>query len=144
VCCGNTTRPLAYELEVISDPTFLGDSPLHLEFRSRGLRAIRDGDRRMSIEIVESFTKANETAFAGGEEEAAKPVHNKEPRIWRNEACPRQQQEVLETLRRVILLKRQVTVTKSECKIIPTVLHQVGKPTYSLNTATATLNIVSA
>ena len=34
-----------------------------------------------------AFTKANETAFAGGEEEAAKPVRNKGPRIGRNEPC---------------------------------------------------------
>ncbi|MFY9555646.1 MAG: preprotein translocase subunit SecA [Blastocatellia bacterium] len=35
-----------------------------------------------------AFTKANETAFAGGEEETAKPVRNKGPRIGRNEPCP--------------------------------------------------------
>jgi preprotein translocase subunit SecA len=35
-----------------------------------------------------AFTKANETAFAGGEEEQAKPVRNKGPRIGRNEPCP--------------------------------------------------------
>ncbi|HYP29247.1 MAG TPA: preprotein translocase subunit SecA [Blastocatellia bacterium] len=35
-----------------------------------------------------AFTKANETAFAGGEEEQAKPVRNKGPRIGRNETCP--------------------------------------------------------
>ena len=35
-----------------------------------------------------AFTKANETAFAGGEEEAAKPVRNKGPRVGRNDACP--------------------------------------------------------
>jgi preprotein translocase subunit SecA len=35
-----------------------------------------------------AFTKANETAFAGGEVEAAKPVRNKGPRIGRNDACP--------------------------------------------------------
>ena len=34
-----------------------------------------------------AFTKANETAFAGGEEEAAKPVRNKGPRIGRNDPC---------------------------------------------------------
>ncbi|HSQ19275.1 MAG TPA: SEC-C metal-binding domain-containing protein, partial [Blastocatellia bacterium] len=35
-----------------------------------------------------AFTKANETAFAGGEEEAAKPIRNKGPRIGRNDPCP--------------------------------------------------------
>ena len=35
-----------------------------------------------------AFTKANETAFAGGEEESAKPVRNKGPRIGRNDPCP--------------------------------------------------------
>jgi preprotein translocase subunit SecA len=35
-----------------------------------------------------AFTKANESAFAGGEEEQAKPVRNKEPRVGRNEPCP--------------------------------------------------------
>ncbi len=35
-----------------------------------------------------AFTKANETAFAGGEEEVAKPVRNKGPRIGRNDPCP--------------------------------------------------------
>ena len=34
-----------------------------------------------------AFTKANETAFAGGEEETAKPVRNKGPRIGRNDPC---------------------------------------------------------
>jgi preprotein translocase subunit SecA len=34
-----------------------------------------------------AFTKANETAFAGGEEESAKPVRNKGPRIGRNDPC---------------------------------------------------------
>jgi preprotein translocase subunit SecA len=34
-----------------------------------------------------AFTKANETAFAGGEEEAAKPVRHKGPRVGRNELC---------------------------------------------------------
>jgi uncharacterized protein YchJ len=34
------------------------------------------------------FTKANETAFAGGEEEQAKPVRNKEPKVGRNAPCP--------------------------------------------------------
>jgi preprotein translocase subunit SecA len=34
-----------------------------------------------------AFTKANETAFAGGEEEAAKPIRNKGPRIGRNDPC---------------------------------------------------------
>jgi preprotein translocase subunit SecA len=35
-----------------------------------------------------AFTKANETAFAGGEEETAKPVRNKGPKIGRNDPCP--------------------------------------------------------
>jgi preprotein translocase subunit SecA len=35
-----------------------------------------------------AFTKANESAFAGGEEETAKPIRNKEPRVGRNEPCP--------------------------------------------------------
>jgi preprotein translocase subunit SecA len=35
-----------------------------------------------------AFTKANETAFAGGEEETAKPIRNKGPRVGRNDACP--------------------------------------------------------
>jgi preprotein translocase subunit SecA len=35
-----------------------------------------------------AFTKANETAFAGGEEEAPKPVRHKGPRIGRNDPCP--------------------------------------------------------
>jgi preprotein translocase subunit SecA len=35
-----------------------------------------------------AFTKANETAFAGGEEEQARPVRNKGPRIGRNDPCP--------------------------------------------------------
>jgi len=35
-----------------------------------------------------AFTKANETAFAGGEEEAAKPIRNKGPRVGRNDLCP--------------------------------------------------------
>ncbi len=35
-----------------------------------------------------AFTKANESAFAAGEEEEAKPVRNKEPRVGRNELCP--------------------------------------------------------
>ena len=35
-----------------------------------------------------AFTKANETAFAGGEEEAAKPIRNKGPRVGRNDPCP--------------------------------------------------------
>jgi preprotein translocase subunit SecA len=35
-----------------------------------------------------AFTKANETAFAGGEEDSAKPVRNKGPRVGRNELCP--------------------------------------------------------
>jgi preprotein translocase subunit SecA len=35
-----------------------------------------------------AFTKANESAFAAGEEEAAKPIRNKEPRVGRNEPCP--------------------------------------------------------
>jgi preprotein translocase subunit SecA len=34
-----------------------------------------------------AFTKANETAFAGGEEEHAKPIRNKGPRIGRNDPC---------------------------------------------------------
>jgi preprotein translocase subunit SecA len=34
-----------------------------------------------------AFTKANETAFAGGEEESAKPVRNKGPRVGRNDPC---------------------------------------------------------
>jgi preprotein translocase subunit SecA len=34
-----------------------------------------------------AFTKANETAFAGGEEETAKPVRNKGPRVGRNDPC---------------------------------------------------------
>ncbi|MBI3652783.1 MAG: preprotein translocase subunit SecA [Acidobacteria bacterium] len=34
-----------------------------------------------------AFTKANETAFAGGEEETAKPIRNKEPRVGRNDPC---------------------------------------------------------
>jgi preprotein translocase subunit SecA len=34
-----------------------------------------------------AFTKANETAFAGGEEEIAKPVRHKGPRVGRNELC---------------------------------------------------------
>ena len=34
-----------------------------------------------------AFTKANETAFAGGEEEAAKPIRNKGPRVGRNDPC---------------------------------------------------------
>jgi preprotein translocase subunit SecA len=34
-----------------------------------------------------AFTKANETAFAGGEEETAKPIRNKGPRIGRNDPC---------------------------------------------------------
>jgi preprotein translocase subunit SecA len=34
-----------------------------------------------------AFTKANETAFAGGEEEAAKPVRHKGPRVGRNDLC---------------------------------------------------------
>jgi preprotein translocase subunit SecA len=34
-----------------------------------------------------AFTKANETAFAGGEEESAKPIRNKGPRIGRNDPC---------------------------------------------------------
>jgi preprotein translocase subunit SecA len=34
-----------------------------------------------------AFTKANETAFAGGEEEAAKPVRHKGPRVGRNDPC---------------------------------------------------------
>jgi len=35
-----------------------------------------------------AFTKANETAFAGGEEEAAKPIRNKGPRIGRIDPAP--------------------------------------------------------
>ena len=35
-----------------------------------------------------AFTKANETAFAGGEEETAKPIRNKGPRVGRNDPCP--------------------------------------------------------
>ncbi len=35
-----------------------------------------------------AFTKANETAFAGGEEEVAKPVRHQGPRIGRNDPCP--------------------------------------------------------
>jgi preprotein translocase subunit SecA len=35
-----------------------------------------------------AFTKANETAFAGGEEEVAKPIRNKGPRVGRNDPCP--------------------------------------------------------
>ncbi|MEW6126406.1 MAG: preprotein translocase subunit SecA [Acidobacteriota bacterium] len=35
-----------------------------------------------------AFTKANESAFAAGEEEEAKPFRNKEPRVGRNEPCP--------------------------------------------------------
>jgi preprotein translocase subunit SecA len=35
-----------------------------------------------------AFTKANESAFAAGEEEQAKPIRNKEPRVGRNEPCP--------------------------------------------------------
>ncbi|HEX5732886.1 MAG TPA: preprotein translocase subunit SecA [Blastocatellia bacterium] len=34
-----------------------------------------------------AFTKANETAFAGGEEETAKPIRNKGPRVGRNDPC---------------------------------------------------------
>ena len=34
-----------------------------------------------------AFTKANETAFAGGEEEQAKPVRHQGPRIGRNDPC---------------------------------------------------------
>jgi preprotein translocase subunit SecA len=34
-----------------------------------------------------AFTKANETAFAGGEEDQAKPVRHKGPRIGRNDPC---------------------------------------------------------
>ncbi|HKP14288.1 MAG TPA: SEC-C metal-binding domain-containing protein, partial [Blastocatellia bacterium] len=34
-----------------------------------------------------AFTKANETAFAGGEEEIAKPMRHKGPRVGRNELC---------------------------------------------------------
>ena len=35
-----------------------------------------------------AFTKANESAFAAGEEEEAKPIRNTEPRIGRNDPCP--------------------------------------------------------
>jgi len=35
-----------------------------------------------------AFTKANETAFAAGEEEQAKPIRNKEPKVGRNAPCP--------------------------------------------------------
>jgi preprotein translocase subunit SecA len=35
-----------------------------------------------------AFTKANETAFAGGEEEAPKPTRHKGPRVGRNDPCP--------------------------------------------------------
>jgi len=35
-----------------------------------------------------AFTKANETAFAGGEEEIAKPVRHQGPRVGRNDPCP--------------------------------------------------------
>ncbi|HWP41688.1 MAG TPA: SEC-C metal-binding domain-containing protein, partial [Blastocatellia bacterium] len=35
-----------------------------------------------------AFTKANETAFAAGEEEQARPVRHKGPRIGRNDPCP--------------------------------------------------------
>jgi preprotein translocase subunit SecA len=35
-----------------------------------------------------AFTKANETAFAAGEEETAKPVRHKGPRVGRNDPCP--------------------------------------------------------
>jgi len=35
-----------------------------------------------------AFTKANESAFAGGEEEQAKPVRHQGPRIGRNDPCP--------------------------------------------------------
>jgi preprotein translocase subunit SecA len=35
-----------------------------------------------------AFTKANETAFAGGEEEAPKPQRHKGPRVGRNDPCP--------------------------------------------------------
>jgi preprotein translocase subunit SecA len=35
-----------------------------------------------------AFTKANETAFAGGEEEQARPVRHQGPRIGRNDPCP--------------------------------------------------------
>jgi preprotein translocase subunit SecA len=35
-----------------------------------------------------AFTKANETAFAAGEEEQAKPVRNQGPKIGRNDPCP--------------------------------------------------------
>ncbi|MGH9828478.1 MAG: SEC-C metal-binding domain-containing protein, partial [Blastocatellia bacterium] len=34
-----------------------------------------------------AFTKANETAFAGGEEEQAKPIRNQGPKIGRNDPC---------------------------------------------------------
>jgi preprotein translocase subunit SecA len=34
-----------------------------------------------------AFTKANETAFAGGEEEIAKPLRHKGPRVGRNDLC---------------------------------------------------------
>jgi preprotein translocase subunit SecA len=34
-----------------------------------------------------AFTKANETAFAAGEEETAKPVRHKGPRVGRNDPC---------------------------------------------------------
>jgi preprotein translocase subunit SecA len=35
-----------------------------------------------------AFTKANEAAFAAGEEEQAKPVRHKGPRVGRNDPCP--------------------------------------------------------
>ncbi|HXG93517.1 MAG TPA: preprotein translocase subunit SecA [Blastocatellia bacterium] len=35
-----------------------------------------------------AFTKANETAFAGGEEEVHKPIRHKGPRVGRNDPCP--------------------------------------------------------
>jgi preprotein translocase subunit SecA len=35
-----------------------------------------------------AFTKANETAFAGGEDEQAKPVRNQGPKVGRNDPCP--------------------------------------------------------
>ena len=35
-----------------------------------------------------AFTKANESAFAGGEEEQAKPVRHQGPKIGRNDPCP--------------------------------------------------------
>jgi len=35
-----------------------------------------------------AFTKANESAFAGGEEEQPKPVRHQGPRIGRNDPCP--------------------------------------------------------